>query len=113
MARQHQRCGCGGDFCRHCNPEYSCMYCGLTFVDMEEQDIDPDTIPCQTWYEKEVEMDKLKTDPVTQRNQCDGCMAGMPIEDGVHINVNAKGYDRYHMVCERDLYQDPSDDLPF
>lgn len=45
------------------------------------------------------------------KNSCDGCAAGMPIENGVHINEaisEGKGlasWDHNHMTCTKDLYR--------
>lgn len=36
-------------------------------------------------------------------NQCDGCMAGKPLINGMHLMVQALGYKDY-MVCQKSKY---------
>lgn len=39
------------------------------------------------------------------KNSCDGCCAGMPIVNGVHINAKAlTAWNRSHMCCTAHLY---------
>ena len=39
------------------------------------------------------------------KNSCDGCLAGMPIVNGIHINEKVKTiWGRNHMCCTAHLY---------
>lgn len=39
------------------------------------------------------------------KNSCDGCCAGMPIVNGIHINEKSKSlWSRNHMVCSEWRY---------
>lgn len=39
------------------------------------------------------------------KNSCDGCCAGMPIKNGIHINAKAlTSFGRNHMCCTAHLY---------
>ena len=44
--------------------------------------------------------------PPADGNQCDGCRAGMPIRDGVHLERSRFGTKR-NMVCQAGLYLRP------
>ena len=38
-------------------------------------------------------------------NQCDGCLAGLPVdENGNHYHPDKEGYERLHMGCEAERY---------
>lgn len=39
-------------------------------------------------------------------NQCDGCRRGLPIEDGIHVDPKATGWNRLYMGCTKDRYDE-------
>ena len=39
-------------------------------------------------------------------NQCDGCKLNLPIENGIHVHPGEKGWNRLHMACTKDKYEE-------
>jgi hypothetical protein len=58
-----------------------------------------------TIFRCEINATEVVSYPIPVPNQCDGCSAGLPInDDGIHYNPTKTGYERLHMVCCKAYY---------
>jgi hypothetical protein len=67
-------------------------YNGGGFPNVEIQ-ADDNFVPVEHDFMTDPQMDEIE-------NSCDGCLVGMPIEDGIHLYRNGLPY----MACTKDRY---------